>query len=407
MKKKIFNCKQCDREYKHSSNLKAHIESIHENRRHLCKICGKNFNRRNNLSRHIRFVHRGNGVTNYSVLINKGEVSKSLDWSFQCQKCDSSFDNYDGFRLHICDVHKKRRFNFRERKMYKEDAPTYTPLVTTERDQQSPATPTVLSRPNISLRTKSLRKAKKESSTNPLSNQTFTTSFNCKDCDRFYSSASNLYRHMRNFHKNQAQTNFSQISRRNFKNHDEHIERKYSGKKLTNQSGTNNEKVEVKQKPILIQSTPLNQPDHNNKTIITPFKCEICNRFFHNKFNVNRHISTVHKNQAQTNFCKISQRNFKNDGVLHQHIDLKIKGKKLTNQSGVNNENVQVKQEPILIHATPLNQTEQLDEQEDDISELKEIYNRLPDYIKYEKSLAKFEEKFQNFLLQIKNEIIH
>ena len=54
------NCSICDHSFSGSSvqsNLKRHIESIHENKKHKCSICNLDFTQKCSLKNHFRSVH--------------------------------------------------------------------------------------------------------------------------------------------------------------------------------------------------------------------------------------------------------------------------------------------------------------------------------------------------------------
>ena len=69
---KNFNCEFCDLGFANKANLKIHITSIHEGKRHNCVICDKTYATKAILETHIETVH---------------EKKKQ----YQCEKCENSF----------------------------------------------------------------------------------------------------------------------------------------------------------------------------------------------------------------------------------------------------------------------------------------------------------------------------
>ena len=63
VKKKIGEkseiCNICNKAFDRKSNLRKHMETIHEGKRpHLCTICGADFSQQQHLKRHIESIHR-------------------------------------------------------------------------------------------------------------------------------------------------------------------------------------------------------------------------------------------------------------------------------------------------------------------------------------------------------------
>ena len=56
--KKPFNCPQCRAEFSKRCNLKAHIDSEHENIRYSCEHCDASYTRKNRLIIHLKKTHK-------------------------------------------------------------------------------------------------------------------------------------------------------------------------------------------------------------------------------------------------------------------------------------------------------------------------------------------------------------
>ena len=74
--KQTFQCSDCGSTFSSQSNLKLHIDSIHEKKKPwLCSECGDSFSTQNNLKRHISTVHKGQ--TNFKILILAAHPNQS------------------------------------------------------------------------------------------------------------------------------------------------------------------------------------------------------------------------------------------------------------------------------------------------------------------------------------------
>ena len=54
-----FQCPQCDKLFYNSSNVHAHIRSVHEGVKYACNQCDQQFTTQGNLTRHILNIHEG------------------------------------------------------------------------------------------------------------------------------------------------------------------------------------------------------------------------------------------------------------------------------------------------------------------------------------------------------------
>ena len=52
-----YPCNQCEKQFTQQGNLRKHIESVHEKVKHPCYQCGKQFTQQGHLKGHIRKKH--------------------------------------------------------------------------------------------------------------------------------------------------------------------------------------------------------------------------------------------------------------------------------------------------------------------------------------------------------------
>ena len=95
METKMLMCKSCDYKNVNRSNLKRHVESVHEGKRHPCSHCDYQATQLGHLKRHIKSSHEG--------------------IKYSCSHCDYQATQNNNLRLHVIRVHndslkKKKRF---------------------------------------------------------------------------------------------------------------------------------------------------------------------------------------------------------------------------------------------------------------------------------------------------------
>ena len=57
-KKITYKCKQCEKTFTDSGNLKRHVKAVHEGTKdYKCDYCGKSFSEPGKLKRHVKAVH--------------------------------------------------------------------------------------------------------------------------------------------------------------------------------------------------------------------------------------------------------------------------------------------------------------------------------------------------------------
>ncbi len=96
-------CKQCGRQFKHPSELKSHIERIHEKKtNYQCDICGKAFYFKHIMLKHQAIVHKDQASPYHG---KDGKQIRSTVRSHECQQCDKAFYEPGHLRRHVKDVH--------------------------------------------------------------------------------------------------------------------------------------------------------------------------------------------------------------------------------------------------------------------------------------------------------------
>ena len=73
---KSKQCSDCGSTFSTQSNLRLHVDAVHEKKRpYLCSECGDSFSTQNNLKRHISTVHKGQ--TTFKILILASHPNQS------------------------------------------------------------------------------------------------------------------------------------------------------------------------------------------------------------------------------------------------------------------------------------------------------------------------------------------
>ena len=111
-----YACDQCDYLATQQGHLKEHIQAKHEGVMFGCSKCNKQFSFRSGLNRHYRIVHdegvrvepmTPNNAANRGV--GRAEVV-SGDAKFQCQDCEKRFSDPSGLRQHTKSKHEGVRY---------------------------------------------------------------------------------------------------------------------------------------------------------------------------------------------------------------------------------------------------------------------------------------------------------
>ena len=82
-------CPSCQALFSRKTDLKRHIETVHEGKRTHCHLCSASFSRKTDLKRHVETVHEG---------------KRTL-----CPNCSASFSRKTGLKQHIETVHEREK----------------------------------------------------------------------------------------------------------------------------------------------------------------------------------------------------------------------------------------------------------------------------------------------------------
>ena len=95
----LYYCSMCSDKFSKKSNLKHHIEMVHESKKYNCFICSDSFSKKGMLRKHLESVHKG-------------------EKPFQCTVCDSGFlfnlelknhhSSVHGDKKHVCTICTKK-----------------------------------------------------------------------------------------------------------------------------------------------------------------------------------------------------------------------------------------------------------------------------------------------------------
>ena len=97
--RKPAKCDKCDKVLSSHDKLLRHIKSVHEIRRdYECDLCGKKLSLKENLKTHMIKIHK-----------QVFEKLKPRQLEKKCNQCNKEFASPFNLRLHVKNVHDKRR----------------------------------------------------------------------------------------------------------------------------------------------------------------------------------------------------------------------------------------------------------------------------------------------------------
>lgn len=409
-----FKCQKCNDTFRSSRSLLHHTKKIHMNQRYLCPECSSNYSSRTSLRAHLIEKHNGIGLRLKSKLTYGVAPRQKQVQELKCKKCDLKFTSHSGLNRHIKNIHEHLRYLCQKCEQKFKTLYDLTLHRRVKHDEESFST--------------------KVRPTPPSQD----ASFKCTKCDLTHGTRSGLNHHYKTVHENrrylckQCGRNFCR--RQSFSKHfkDKHpranllknlvitldrippsadTPKSKKSKVIRGQKlQSTNRKLNLRLSTVTSRTKSSTKAQNLDEADCsqTLNKCDKCDRLFSKPFNLNLHIMCIHTKKNLSICCEICESSYKANAALLRHIKAKHRTANASDpeDSDTTEEAIQdkqVKEEPIIDQSEKTNET---NEEDNDDSELKEIYDLLPDDIRNEKSLTKFEEKFQNFLLQIKNEIL-
>mgnify|MGYP003349339387 CR=1 FL=1 len=93
-----YKCDHCDKTFVDKSQLKIHVENVHEGVKHTCKKCGKSFTLKSNLSRHLS--------VNHGDLKIECEYCGKMISKYNIQKIQNSYKNFMLVRFKLIKQHQ-------------------------------------------------------------------------------------------------------------------------------------------------------------------------------------------------------------------------------------------------------------------------------------------------------------
>ena len=114
----VYPCSYCSRQFIRNSDLRVHVQAVHEGLRHPCDQCDKTYANRKGLRRHIRDIHEGGKLErNAFVAASRDTLLECMSFKvevedegnvdkFVCDQCDKTYANRKGLRRHIRDIHE-------------------------------------------------------------------------------------------------------------------------------------------------------------------------------------------------------------------------------------------------------------------------------------------------------------
>ena len=113
-----YECQQCDKAFKMSSNLTRHIPSAHIGVKYACNQCNKQFTEQSSLTRHIQSAHEGvkykcnqcdKQFTEQSSLTRHIQ-SAHEGVKYACNQCDKQYQTQESLTRHFQSVHERVKY---------------------------------------------------------------------------------------------------------------------------------------------------------------------------------------------------------------------------------------------------------------------------------------------------------
>ena len=111
---KRTQCLQCTASFARKNDLKRHIEAVHEGKQAKCLVCSASFSRKTDLKRHVETVHEGKRAhcpQCSASFARKTDLKRHIETvhegkKAQCTICSASFSRQTDLRRHVESVHE-------------------------------------------------------------------------------------------------------------------------------------------------------------------------------------------------------------------------------------------------------------------------------------------------------------
>lgn len=283
---KPFACDQCESRFKLKCYLKSHIRTVHSNERpYECEICAATFK-----------LQRG-------LKVHKDSVHSEVRRSFACDQCDFTSAHRRSLWNHNLDIHPEHRKE--DVKLNEQFSSSPTSLIRcVQSSSRHRAKCVICSRTFSCVRILKMHFKSVHSSEKP---------FVCDQCEYTSAYRSDLLKHSRNVHRRkddaQLKTEVTEFQT------SDTLSDRFSKRprlesdicarpfKSTSLLKVHNESVQSAEKQCLLVSSAIRveikeeippEPDSVKDEIGRPFKCEICPKAFKLKCHLKSHRDSVH-----------------------------------------------------------------------------------------------------------------
>jgi len=353
-KEQYFQCQQCSKSYSARSRLNAHINYIHSKAKTFqCKFsnCGKFFTRPNNLKSHLA-MH---------------DPESALHSLVPCSICGAKYKKrnlrnhmnyYHNSKTYSCDICSricKSLGNLEKHSLIHMPASERPVLPCTICDK------VFLDRRTLATHKKYIHFEKSKKPTCPFCNKKFNYAVGltnhlrshtkekpcfCLQCDKCFSTESDLYRHVRAIHKNEKKYKCTECSKEfNDKCQlNKHIlvhsnGRSYNCKQCqkcfkSRSILREHEKTHLDNRPTFPcticnntykYKTGLRR--HTKEHSNNKFKCDLCKKVFITRANLSGHIKSVHSDREYKFKCQYCEQIFSLSHHLNSHIQVHTREK--------------------------------------------------------------------------------
>ena len=113
--KKKIKCDQCDQTFTQRQDLQRHKLGVHEKKEYACDECEYVTSRKDNLNRHKMSEHgietkkRKPEPEKEKLTTKKVKIEADETLTFQCNQCESTFDQKFNLNKHIASVHGQKK----------------------------------------------------------------------------------------------------------------------------------------------------------------------------------------------------------------------------------------------------------------------------------------------------------